>query len=151
MDGSIPFFSFVHSLLRYGVILFLLISLVISWRGYLTGRPILVGERTVVIITVLLCHIQLVLGAIMYMMRYKAFDVMYAEGSAHLRYWKYEHIGTMIIAIVLVTIGRVLSKRARTEARKHLYVGIFFLIGLLLILWATPWPFTAMGYSLGWI
>jgi len=148
MDNPASFLTFLHSLLRYGVILTLLMAVIISWRGVLFQRPILVWERMVVIIAVALCHVQLVLGGILYGMRFNAFEKM---SPAFERFWKYEHVGTMVIAIVLVTIGRVLSKRAKSEHRKHLFVGIFFLIALMLILWATPWPFTDIGHGKKWI
>ena len=45
---------FLHSLLRYGLLLFLVGSLFFAWRGYLLQRPILVGERMATIIAVVL-------------------------------------------------------------------------------------------------
>ena len=69
----------------------------------------------------------------------------------HQRFWKFEHIGTMVVAIVLITLGRVLAKRAKEERRKQLLVGVFFLLALVLILWAIPWPFTEIGHGREWL
>ena len=146
--GVTSFLLFFHSLLRYGVVLFMLGALFFAWRGYLLKRPILNGERMVTIIGVVLCHIQLLLGGILYGMRFNAFEKM---SGAHARFWKFEHIGTMIIAIALVTIGRALAKKANEESRKQLLIGIFFLIGFVLIMWAIPWPFTALGEGRGYL
>lgn len=148
MENPASFLSFLHSLIRYGVVLALFLAIIVSWRGVLMQRPILVWERMVVIIGMVLCHVQLVLGLILYSMRFKAFGKMSPEFE---RFWKYEHIGTMVIAITLVTVGRMLAKRAKSEQRKHLLVGVFYLLGLLLILWATPWPFTVIGHQYKWI
>jgi len=47
----------------------------------------------------------------------------------------------MIIAWILVHVGRVLVKKAFTSKAKYKKSLIFFGIALLLILIATPWPF----------
>jgi hypothetical protein len=47
----------------------------------------------------------------------------------------------MIIAWILVHIGRASVKRADTDAAKHKRMLIFFGIALLLILVSIPWPF----------
>jgi L-asparagine transporter-like permease len=57
----------------------------------------------------------------------------------------------MVIAIALVTVGRITSKKAKTEQGKHLRIAVFYLIALALMLWMIPWPFTAMGEGRGWI
>jgi L-asparagine transporter-like permease len=57
----------------------------------------------------------------------------------------------MLIAIALVTVGRISSKKARSEQGKHLRVAIFYLLALLVMLAMMPWPFTAMGDGRGWI
>lgn len=140
--------GFFHSLLRYGVLAFVAAAGLAALNGLLRGRPILVYERTLAMVAVLLCHVQLVLGLILYFMRFKAFGMMQ---PAHQRFWKMEHIGTMVIAIVLVTVGRAMSKRAKEEPRKQRLIAIFFLIALVLMLWATPWPFKEVGRDLGWL
>ena len=87
-------------------------------------------------------------GLIIYMLRFKAIGKM---AGLHQRFWKFEHIGTMVVAIVLITLGRVLAKRAKEERRKQLLVGVFFLLALVLILWAIPWPFTEIGHGREWL
>lgn len=142
------FLSFAHSLLRYGVLLFVLMAFLVSLRGLLLKRPILTWERMAAIIAVVLCHVQLVLGAILYMQSFQAISRM--EG-AQLRFWKFEHIGTMVIAIVLVTLGRSLAKRATEEPVKQRRIAIFYGIALVLMLWAVPWPIRDVGHGLGWL
>ncbi|MCB0780616.1 MAG: hypothetical protein R2810_03430 [Flavobacteriales bacterium] len=146
--GIASFLIFLHSLLRYGLLLFLVGSLFFAWRGYLLQRPILVGERMATIIAVVLAHVQLLVGLIIYMLRYKSFDRM---SGIHERFWKFEHLGTMLVAIILITLGRALAKRAKEERRKQFLVGVFFLIALVLILWAIPWPHTELGHGREWI
>ena len=145
MDGQ--FFLFFHSLLRYGVILTVGYAGLTHLVGLLRGTPILNGERLSAIIGLVLAHLQLVIGLIIYLTRMHAYEA----GSSVGRFWKFEHIGMMIIAIILVTLGRSLSKRAMEERGKQVRVAVFYLIALIIMLWATPWPFTEVGYGRGWL
>jgi hypothetical protein len=48
----------------------------------------------------------------------------------------------MLVAVVLITIGRSSSKKAVDAVKKHKRIALFFLIGLIIILAAIPWPFS---------
>lgn len=143
-----PFFLFIHSLLRYGVLILIAWAAIVHLRGYLLQRPILNGDRALAIAAMVVCHIQLVIGLILYASNYETYKNMSGELG---RFWKMEHIGTMVIAIVLVTVGRMLSKRAKEERVKQRHVAVFYLIALVMMLWATPWPFSAVGHGRGWL
>ncbi len=146
MDGT--FLLLIHSILRYGLLLFVVLAILFSLYGLITRTPVLIGHRQVTVWAVLLAHIQLILGVILYIIRgwYKV-----AVDSRIDRYWKMEHIGTMIVAIILITLGRVLSKKAKDDRKKQLYVAIFFIIALLLMLMMMPWPDREIGFGRGWI
>ncbi|MBP8878194.1 MAG: hypothetical protein KBG86_09125, partial [Flavobacteriales bacterium] len=62
------FLLFVHSLLRYGVLLTVAGAGILHLRGYLAKRPILTGERTLAIWAMILCHTQIVIGLILYLL-----------------------------------------------------------------------------------
>lgn len=62
-----------------------------------------------------------------------------AMGEAASRFWKVEHIGVMIIAIALITVGRIRTKKLQDDVRKHKAAVIFYGISLLLILSRIPW------------
>jgi hypothetical protein len=57
------------------------------------------------------------------------------------RFFTMEHEVMMIVALILVHMGRALVKKAATPKAKYLRSFLFFGIALLLILIATPWPF----------
>lgn len=143
-----PFLVFLHSLLRYGVLFGVATAGLLHLRSFLQGRPILNGERTLAISAVVLCHAQLVVGLILYLMNFGTYSAMGGEVG---RFWKMEHVGIMLIAIALVTIGRVSSKRAHEERIKQKRVAIYYLAALALMLWAIPWPFTEIGHGRGWL
>ena len=146
MNGDI--FLFFHSLLRYGALLAILFAGLLHLQGYLARRPILNGERSLAIVAMVICHIQLVIGLLLY---FTSKSYALDSSSTTGRFWKMEHIGVMVIAIVLVTLGRSLSKRAKDERVKQLRVWTFYLIALALMLWATPWPFREIGHGRGWL
>ena len=157
MDDSLDFLRLFHSLLRYGVLLSVGAAGIVALVGYIRKSHIITWERTLAIVAMIMCHVQLLIGLAMYASRFKMYGATtkngYQTGMSPMvrNFWKYEHIGIMILAIALVTIGRSLSKRAATESGKQLRVAIFYLIAMVLFLWGTPWPFTAIGHGRFWL
>lgn len=90
-------------------------------------------------------HIQFVIGLILYfvspIVRMALSDMGGAMKNSELRFWSVEHTLMMLVAIVMITIGY--SKAKRSELSGHKFIAIFYLIGLLVILAAIPWPFSA--------
>ena len=141
-------FVFFHSLLRWGILVTVSVAGVAALFGWMTKGPVISWQRAVAIWAMVLCHVQLIIGFALYFMRFDAFKQM---PSDQMRYWKFEHMGMMVIVIALVTIGRMTSKRAKTENGKHMRVAIFYLLALALMLAMIPWPFTAIGEGRGWL
>lgn len=142
---------FIHSLLRYAVLLLLLVAFLVNLRGWLLHRPILVWERMATILAMVLCHVQLVVGLALYGMNAAAFHSK--DAGAWQRFILHVHIGSMVLAIVLVTAARMMSKRAQDERRKQLLIAVGYGLGLALMLYAVPWPFTEIGrtFAKGWL
>jgi len=57
----------------------------------------------------------------------------------NLRFWTVEHTSTMVLGIILITIGYSKAKRLSDAVAKHKSLAIFYGIGLLLILSRIPW------------
>ena len=91
-----PFLVFAHSLIRYGVLITVAFAGLVHLRGMLFKRPILTYERALSIVAMVLCHVQLVVGLILYLINFKQYTMMQGPEG---RFWKMEHIGTMVIAI----------------------------------------------------
>lgn len=141
---------FAHSLLRWLALVSVGLAGLIALRGWLMQRPIIVWERTLAIVAMSLCHLQVVVGLILYGIRFKRY-VPPSFNASEITFWKYEHVAIMLLAVILVTVGRVLSKRAMTESAKWKYIAIFYLIAFLLFCWAIPWPHTEFGMKRGWL
>jgi hypothetical protein len=59
------------------------------------------------------------------------------------RFWAVEHIFGMIVAIVLITIGKGVAKKNISDNAKHKRSAWFFLIAFLIIMVTIPWPWRA--------
>ncbi len=134
----------IHNLLRWGVLLGGLYAITKSALGLIHKREFTASENRAHVIFVMFCHTQLLVGLILYFISpygAKAFEAGMGAvmKDAVLRFSAVEHIATMIIAVVLIQIGRSLSKKATEVAAKHRKALIFFSIGFLLMLSRIPW------------
>ena len=97
-------------------------------------------------------HLQVVIGLLLYVARGWASNfsnMAETMGNTTLRFWSVEHVFGMVLAAVIIQIGRTKSKKAVKTDRKHKIALIYFTLGLLLILAMIPWPFRAdFGRSL---
>ncbi len=91
-------------------------------------------------------HTQLLIGLGMYFLSPK---VQFSDGwmaNGTLRFFGLEHFIGMLLAIVVITIGRKKAEKAIENADKHKKIITWYIIGLLLIIAFIPWPFrTALG------
>ncbi len=71
-----------------------------------------------------------------------------AMSNVLLRYWSVEHVLLMIVALILIHVGRATSKVAEAATGKHKRAAIFFGLATLAILIAIPWPFLSYGRPL---
>lgn len=135
-----------HSGLRW-LVLVLLVAAVFTALGRWQGRNSFTeGNRKLYLFTLIAVHTQFLLGLILLFISPKVNFSMMSDKLY--RFFSVEHTTGMLIAIVLITIGYSRSKRADSDTKKHRLVGIFFGVGLLLILASIPWPSRSLGA--GW-
>ena len=85
-------------------------------------------------------HIQLLIGLFLYMTKgWLGMSMEIAMADPIRRFWKVEHITGMIIAIALITIGRMRAKRLEGDVKKHRISFILYSIALLIILGSIKW------------
>ena len=142
-----------HSLLRYILLIFILLSIFKAFSGWFGKKPYLPGDKKVALFTLISAHLQLVVGLILYFIsptvKMGLADMGSAMKDPGLRFWAVEHISMMLIAIILITVGYSSAKRAATDEAKHKKIAIFFLLALIIIFFAIPWPWSAI--SRGWM
>ncbi len=134
----------LHNLLRWAVLLFGVWTVINALTGVLSKRAFTAGDNRSNLLFMISCDIQLLLGLILYFAG-PTFNLVKDMGNtmknAGPRFFAVEHITMMLIAWILVHVGRTSVKKAGTDARKHKKMLIFFGLALLLILAAIPWPF----------
>ena len=134
----------IHNLLRWAVLLFGVWTLINALTGVFSKRIYTANDNRSNLFFMISCDIQLLIGLILYFSN-SWFDRLKDLGSnmkdPYNRFFTMEHMSLMIVAWILVHVGRASVKRADTDAAKHKRMLIFFGIALLLILVSIPWPF----------
>lgn len=138
-----------HSGLRYIVLLLLVIAIVNAFSKRKSNKYE-ASDKKINLFAMIGLHIQLLIGLVLYFISDK---VQFADGlmgDASLRFFAVEHALVMLIAIVLVTLGRKKAERFEIPGMKHKLIFRYYLIGLALIFIAIPWPFTHPELGTGW-
>lgn len=137
---------FLHSILRWLVLLSLLYSIFRAYKGYFSSGKFLKVDNAVRHWTATIAHIQLVLGIILYsqspIIKYFWNNFDEAKESFDILFFGVIHISLMLLSIILITIGSSISKRKTTDREKFKTILIYFIIALVIIFIAIPWPFS---------
>ncbi|MDG1346502.1 MAG: hypothetical protein P8M61_10530 [Crocinitomicaceae bacterium] len=130
--------SHSHSGLRWVVLILLVFAIFnASTRKTVYEKK----DKMIYLFSMVFLHIQLLIGLILYFMSDK---VSFASGwmkEPLYRFYGMEHFLGMLIAIILVTIGRKKAEKATVPAKKHKIIRVYYVIGLLIVLVSIPWPF----------
>jgi len=133
-----------HNLIRWGVVMFGLWTLIQAISGVMTKRAYNKRDLFSSMFFSIFCDIQLLLGLVLIFMGPWIDIIKSGMGNVmknnHNRFFLIEHALIMIFAWILVRVGSVKVKKA-PEASKHKKMLLFFGIALLLILASIPWPF----------
>ncbi|MBC8046219.1 MAG: hypothetical protein H7Y00_05440 [Fimbriimonadaceae bacterium] len=143
----------IHSVLRYFVLIFLIYAIVTSrktWKstnGLFNKKPAFFSMITI--------DIMFLVGVYMWGVNFLNVTSNF-ENSKRLikapydiRFQLFDHPIMMTIAIILVHIGYARSKKAASDQLKGKNIFIFYLIALIIIIVAIPWPFLHRGASWG--
>ena len=143
-------FLLLHSWIRWVALVAGVLAFIAAVRGVSTHDPR--SDRWGLILTIVL-DVQLVIGLLLYFAVSPVMQSIRANFAAampnpQLRFWAVEHVSGMVIALVLVHVGRVLSRKAATPASRRTRQMICYGLATLVMLLATPWPWTAAGRPL---
>ena len=128
-----------HSGLRWIALILILLAIYNAFTAKEFGKR----EKMINLFSMVSLHTQLLIGLILYFISPR---VSFAAGwmkDAALRFYGMEHLAGMIIAIALITIGYVKSKKGTSPQEIYKPIKLFYIIGLILILASIPWPFRA--------
>jgi hypothetical protein len=134
----------LHNTLRWLLLLSMVITLFKYLAGWLGNSPWKKIDNVLGIVFTSLMDLQLLIGLALYFFLSPVTKMAMADFGAamkddSLRFYAVEHISMMLIAVVLVHIGRAKSKKSKTDIEKFRIASIFFLAALVLILAGIPW------------
>jgi hypothetical protein len=138
---------YLHSFLRWVILLLLLVAIVKSYAGMTAGKPFTAGDKKTGLFLMIAAHTILLVGIYQWIagpwglqnIENMGFKAVMKDPVA--RFYAVEHLSGMLVAIILITIGRGVGKKNIPDAAKHKKTFWFFLIALIIILACIPWPF----------
>ena len=131
-----------HSGLAYLALLALVLVIIWALIGALSGRDFQEKDRKIALIAFILCHIQLLVGLILYFVSPLGYSLLAGGGAmadATARLTALEHPLINILAIVLISVGFIRAKKLESSTAKFRSIYMMYAIGLVLILSRIPW------------
>jgi len=134
----------LHDGLRWLIIVMALIVLLKYFMGWFSQKKWKKQDNILGLVFTSLMDLQLLTGLVLYLfvspITKTAFqDFGAAMKNADLRFYAVEHSVMMLIAVILVHIGRARSKKAVNDKTKFSQALVFFGIAYIMIIAAIPW------------
>lgn len=133
-----------HNGLRWLVLLAFIFAIAMTFIGWMKRNGWSKTDSISGLILVILMDIQFLIGIILYAFVSPITKAAFSNFGAamknsDLRFYAVEHILMMVIALVLVHLGKIKSKRTLVNWKKHRVAAIYYSIALLVVLAAIPW------------
>ncbi len=134
----------IHSYLAYIALALLLFAVINAFGGWFRNRIFnMQRDLRLSLFTLIICHIQLVIGLLLYFISPSGYSAINQFGMGGLtsaaRLLALEHPLINVIAIALITVGWSRHKKFMDGKPKFKSIAIFYGLGLLLILSRIPW------------
>ena len=134
----------LHSYFAYIVLLILIVATVNALIGWFSKKEFrFEKDFRISLFALILSHLQLVIGLILYFVSANGFKAIQALGMGGLnsaaRLLAVEHPFTHILAIAFITIGWSRHKKTDDSTTKFKRIGLLYGAGLILILSRIPW------------
>ncbi len=148
------FLLHLHSILRWVVLLLLLVAI---FNSLVAGsRPFIRSDARTGSILVIFADLMLLIGLALWYWGPRGYSYIKSIGmSATMkdpvaRFFAVEHLAGMLVAIILLHIGKAQGRKALSDKAKHRRTLVFYLLALLIILVSIPWPFRQIGAASRW-
>jgi hypothetical protein len=136
----------VHSILRWVILILLFLSSVQSFIGWIRRRELREVDAKLWLFTMISAHTTLLVGLILlFFGRFGILSSGLPEGvilmkDKFYRFYWVEHPIAMLVATILITIGRGVVKKQIKDPLKYKRAFWLFFLALLIILATIPWP-----------
>lgn len=144
----------VHGIGRWIVLVLLIIAIFNSLIA--SGRPFIKSDNRTGLLLTIFSDIMLLIGIYLWFAgpwfkQIKEAGMAAVMQNPVTRFYAVEHLVGMLIAIVLIHIGKAQAKKPIGDKAKHKRTVIFYSIALLIIILSVPWPFRVAGAGRGWL
>lgn len=134
----------IHSYWAYLALLILVLAAINALVGMVNKKTFAARDLRISLFGLIFSHIQLLVGLILYFVspwfdQWSALGVGGVMKDPQTRLFLVEHPFTNIIAILLITMGWSMHKKQVEDVKKFSRIGIFYTLGLLLLLSRIPW------------
>ena len=136
----------LHNLMRWVILILLIVALIRHFSGYRNEKAFTAGDRKIDLFLMISAHITLLVGLYQWVTGPWGIKNIIGNGMSQVmkdpvqRFFGVEHLTGMLIAIVLITIGRGVAKKQMSDTAKHKKAFWMFLIALIIIVVSIPWP-----------
>ncbi len=144
------FTLFIHSWGRWLVLGAMILLLVQSFRGWLSGGETDRKFHLTRLITMIFYDLQVLIGLYLYFISPNvkaAFEsgMKLTMSDTQLRYVAVEHIFAMVVGLLILHAGNVLVKKAPDARTAFKRMAITMSVVFLLVMVSIPWPFMPYG------
>lgn len=134
-----PFIQKFHSGWAYVALLLVVLAVANSFISMASKKDFTAKDRKIALFGLIAVHIQFVIGIIVYVVSPLGLPLFGQMAESDDRLTWLEHPLINILAIALITIGWSRHKKANTITARFQSIGLFYGLGLLLILSRIPW------------
>lgn len=134
-------FQHLHSYFAYIVLAAIAVVFVYALINFFRKKPFTEAARKASLAGLVAAHLQLLIGLVLYFISPMGISNFSGEamGDSMARLLMLEHPLTMIIGIVLITVGYSKAKSGDDDAGRYKKILIYYGLGLFLILIRIPW------------
>ena len=124
----------LHHYLPYIFLLVLLISIVRAYLGKIANPK----KDKLLLLTLILAHIQLLVGFYLFF-PFPEVEMSVIMKDSILRFKFIEHPSIMVLAVALITIAKIKSKKMVDVVKANKTIFSYFTVALVLIAMRFPW------------
>jgi len=129
--------------LEHLALIFLVVATLNAFWGLISKRSFGIKDLRLSLFTLIFSYIQMLMGITSYFVSNYFFAWENGVGAvirdSNLRIYLIQRPITNILAIVLITMGWSLHKKASVDRKKYFRIAVFYAIGLLLLFSRVSW------------
>ena len=124
----------LHHYLPYLFLLVLLISILRAYLGKIQNPK----KDKLLLVTLILAHVQLLVGFYL-LFPFPELEMSVIMKNSMLRFKFIEHPSIMVLAVALITIAKIKSKKIEDVVKANKTIFSYFMVALVLIAIRFPW------------